>query len=172
MRTLLVLLLFCLSAAGQSFTFRTIRFEGAPQYTSAQLLSMAGLELGKTISQAELTAALEKLDATGLFSSIDYKTAGPALNIVLVPMAARQARPPHFNNFVFDTPAGLDAKLRARVPLFTGSIPINGDLQAKVERALEAILKDEGVTATVTSIGTATGVLDYSIASPRSSSRA
>ena len=166
MRLLLCLLLACASAFGQSFTFRTITFEGAPQYTQADLLSMCGLVPGKTLSQAELDIALHKLDDTGLFTSIDYKSEGPALHIKLVPEAGHQARTLHFNNFVFDTPAELDTKLRARVPLFTGTVPVVGDLQAKIERALESILKDEGITATVASLGSASGTLDYSITSP------
>lgn len=168
MKTLLAVLLICCgSVLAQTFVVKTITFEGAPQYASAELMRISGLALGSTYRQADLEAALGRLDASGLFASINYKTDGTALHIVLEPMAGTKAREIKFANFVMATPDELMRELKVKLPLFTGTVPVNGDLQQQIERGLEAILKERGVDARVTSIGSQGGMLDYMISSPQ-----
>ena len=160
--------LFCGILAAQTFTPRSITFTGAPAYSSAELLKMSGLTPGQAMTQAEIEAALHKLDDTGLFSNINYKLENGALRIVLEPMGKEQTRTIVYTNFVLDTPAELNAALQAKLPLFNGSVPVNGEMQAGVERALEAYLEEKHqVHATVTSLGDGSDHLNYSIASPQ-----
>ena len=167
MKLALACLLFCCaSLAAQTFTFKSITFDGAPQYTPAELLTMSGLATGKSYTDADLKTALHKLDDTGLFSRINYKTEGSVLHILLEPMDAGATRTVHYANFVMATPAELNTEIHQRLPAFTGRIPATGDLEQKVGQALEAILRQRGIAATVTSIGNENGSVDYSIAKP------
>ena len=162
-------LLVCGMALGQSYPIKTIVFEGAPQYTPADLLTMSGLKATGTMTKAEMEDGVNKLDASGLFSDVHYQTAGPVLHIVLVPMAgAGVGRTVNYVNFVMFTPEELDAKVRARVPLYRGTIPVNGSMQEDVARALEAVLAERGIAGSkVMSIAAmGGGVLNYSIEQP------
>ena len=150
----------------QSFTPSNIVFEGAPEYRQEQLLAAAGLSLGKPVTQAQLDEATQRLGDQGLFSSVDYQTLGPILTFSLKPVDAAQMQTVEFANFPMFQPADLLAGVEKRVPLFNGKVPLASPIQQRVERALESMLKDQGITARVNSIRTQGGKLDYSIASP------
>ncbi|ADW69881.1 BamA/TamA family outer membrane protein [Granulicella tundricola] len=166
MKFLLVLLLWCAPLMAQTYTFKTIMFEGASQYSQAELLAMSGLSTSKAVTNGDLQTALHKLDDTGFFSKINYKTDGQVLHITLEAIAGSQARKVTYTNFVIDTPEDLNTKVHQRLPAFNGTVPNTGEMEQQVARALEGILQERGIHATVTSIGGAEGDLKYSIASP------
>ncbi len=160
------LALFTGNLLGQSITPRSITFEGAPQYEQKELLAASELQPNKAVTQAELDAVTQKLGDTGVFSDITFGTSGTTLTFHLQPTPEAQMRKVLFTNFVLFTPAELTAKLRERVPLFHDKVPVVGGLKDAVERGLEAVLKERGIDATVTSIGGAGGGLDFAIATP------
>ena len=139
--------------SAQTFTPRSIVFDGAPQYQQADLLAASGLAVGKPVTQATLDAVTQKLGDIGVFTNITFTTSGTTLSFALEPTPEKQMRNPVFTNFVIADSADLNAKLRQLVPLYIGSVPVVGNMQQTIERALEAILKDRGIPATVTSIG-------------------
>ena len=154
------------SSPAQIYTFKSVFFDGAPQYTPAELMTMSGLVTGKPLTETDLQAALRRLDETGLFARIHYKTEGSNLRITLEPIAVSEARTVRYTNFVFYTPAELTAKVHALLPAFTGTIPGTGELEQQVAKALESILRQRGIIATVTSMPGKEGELDYSITTP------
>ena len=165
-----VLLLLCslgwaMTAPGQTFTPQSISFEGAPQYGQADLLRMSGLAPGKQLTAADIDAAMQRMDATGLFAGIRYGTANGVLRFELEPMAGAKVRRARYGNFVMFKPEELTAEVRQRLPLFDGTVPVTGGMQKDIEQALSAVLKAHGIDATVTSIGATDGV-DYSIQTP------
>lgn len=151
--------------SGQSFIPRTIRFEGAPQYQQTDLLAASGLAPGKSVTQADLDAATQRLGDLGIFSDITFATSGTALTFNMVPISGKQMRPVVLTNFVLCSREELLAAVKKQVPLFTGEVPIAGGMQEMVERALEEFLKQHGIQATVAFIRGPAG-LDYSIATP------
>jgi len=58
---------------------------------------------------------------------------------------AEQFVPAVFENFVWFTDAELTARIRSSVPLFTGVIPLNGNLTDQVCTAIDSLLKAKGV---------------------------
>ena len=173
MKLILGVLLLCFawmasaqSASTQIYSFKSVFFDGAPQYTAAELMTMSGLVTGKPMTEGDLQAALKRLDDTGLFARLNYKTEGSNLRITLEPMAASDVRTVHYTNFVFYTPDELTAKVHALLPAFTGTVPGTGELEEQVRRALETVLKQRGIVATVTSLPGKDGKQDYSIAAP------
>ncbi len=162
----LMLVAWCGAVWAQTFSFRTITFTGAPQYSQGELMRMSGLAVNHAYTDAELKAALGKLNDSGLFARINYRSDGASLTVELEPAEKGQARPVTYTNFVFYKPEELNAKVHALLPGFNGTVPVNGDLEQKVARALETVLKERGITATVNSIGGSGGGVDYSIASP------
>ena len=151
---------------GQSFTPSNIVFEGAPEYRQEQLLAATGLTPGKPVTQAQLDEATQRLGDQGIFSDVNYQTSGLTLTFSLKPVDAAQMQAVEFANFPMFQPAELLAGVEKGVPLFNGKVPSASPMQQRVERALESMLKDRGITARVDSIRTQTGKLDYSIANP------
>ena len=152
MQRLLSLPVLVLSCAGalcaQSYTPKEIRFEGAKTYAPADLLATSGFKHG-AITVKEIEAGMQRLADTGLFSGTRYEVNDQALTIMLTPIEAKQSLPLRFGNFVWWSPAELGALVHARVPLFTGRVPLDGTLTDSVKQALVALLAEKGVAATL-----------------------
>ena len=149
----------------QTVVARTITFTGTEQPQS-ELLTLSGLTPGKTYTKDDLEAAAARLDASGLFSSVQYQVTAGTLTFALEPFARARMQTVHYVNFPWFTQDQLTAAVQAHLPLFTGSVPSTGDLQTQVTEALTAIVKARGVTATIEAQGVAGGRLDYRIVSP------
>jgi outer membrane protein assembly factor BamA len=154
-------LAFCLlvpSLSAQTFKLPPITFTGAPAFSQSDLLKVSGLEPGATSSQAALQAAAQHLSDTGLFSDIRFESNAKGLVYTLKPMPADNLLPAHFANFVWWSPEELSAALRTRVPLYTGVVPINGNLQDSITAALKAMVAEKGVaTANIVAMPKAPG---------------
>ena len=152
---------------GQSFSPKSISFEGAPDYTQEELLKATQLAVGKAVTQADLDAVTQRLGDSGVFSDVNYQTAASgALVFTLKPLPADQMRAVEYGNFVMFRPEEIEPKVEQRVPLFRGRVPLSSPMQQSVERALDLMLKELGISATVTSIATSGGKLDLAISRP------
>ncbi|MES2393051.1 MAG: hypothetical protein V4555_15500 [Acidobacteriota bacterium] len=152
-RLLPLFLAFAITAAAQTYTPKTIRFEGAPSQDSAQLLELTGWKTGVPITKDEIQAGLQKLAETGSFTDINWHVDNAALVIKLTSASSESsALPVRFTNFAWWTPAELEQKLEARVPGYHGELGQTGTLLTQVEAALIALVKEKGATVTVSSI--------------------
>jgi outer membrane protein assembly factor BamA len=129
---------------------KSITFTGDPTYTQDELLSFAGLKPGASSTVAEVNAAAQKLNDTGLFSDVHFESNAHGLVFTLKPMP--NMLPASFTNFVWWTTDELNTTLKSRVPLYQGSIPQAGNLQDSVSAALKAMLAEKGVAATIAAI--------------------
>jgi hypothetical protein len=140
---------FAHPVSAQTYTPRSIHFEGSPDLSPADLLRISGLHQGVPITKAEIEAALHKLDDTGSFSDIVYTVNENALTIKLTPAASSETLPVRFANFVWWQPAELERAVEARVPLFHGQLALTGSLTDQVKSALIEIAHDKGLTISV-----------------------
>ncbi|WP_263368771.1 POTRA domain-containing protein [Edaphobacter bradus] len=148
----LLSLLFCSTIlSAQSIVLpKSISFSGDPTYSQTELLTFTGLKPGASSTIAEVQAAAQKLNDTGLFSDIHFESNAHGLVFSLKPMP--NMLPARFTNFVWWTPDELNTALKFRVPLYEGSIPQAGNMQDTVCAALKAMLAEKGVTATVVAL--------------------
>jgi outer membrane protein assembly factor BamA len=153
-------------ASAQSMVAKTITFTGAPQ-SQADLLTLSGLTPGKTLTKDDIDAAANRLDASGLFSSVQWSANAGVLTFTLESSARAQMQQVRYANFVWYTQSELNAAVQAKLPLFTGSVPANGELKDQVAQTLVAILKQRGIDATVDSVGISGGKFEYKITSPK-----
>lgn len=160
-----ILVVSSVAASAQTMVAKTIHFDGAPQ-SQSELLTLSGLTPGKTLTKDDIDAAANRLDASGLFASVQYSTTPGVLTFALEPSAKAQMQQVRYANFVWFTQSELNDAVHARLPLFTGSVPANGELKDQVANTLAAILKQRGIDATVDSQGIAGGKLEYRIVSP------
>lgn len=160
--------------AAQTYKPKAIVFQSSDasrHVDSAELLRISGLQQGVPLSKADIEAALQKLGDTGIFSNLSYTVSDAALTIRLTPAGGGQALPVRFANFVWWQPDELLKILEGRIPLFTGTLPLQGNQTGEVEDALVALLTDKGIPdAHITAMpsqtnGTIDGVI-LSITSP------
>lgn len=164
-----VLLAFLLAAplAAQTVVPRTITFSGAPALPQPDLLTLSGLHPGDTLTQPQIEAAMNRMADTGLFADIHFSTSPGALAFQLVPQDAAHMRAVAYTNVPWYTQPELNAALQKQLPLFSGRVPVEGDMKDRVAAALEAVLKqNQSIDATVKAIGDPSGALNYSIVAP------
>lgn len=154
----------------QTYHPQNIRFTGVPAYAQAELLAAAGLKPGAAVTLPEIKAHGQALMDTGLFSALSYTFDSQNLVYHLTP--AETLYPLQLTNLPFPADEKLDARLHALLPLYHGKVPSEGGLNEQVRAALEQILAEQGIKATVQAV-TATGktptdptVISYSILSP------
>lgn len=149
---------------------KTIRFEGAPQYSQDELLAAAGLTPNMRLAPGEVKAHARQLYDTGLFAGIKFSTDSKGLLFTLTP--ASQLFPIHLDNVPLTPGKELEDKLHVEFPLYHGQVPASGSLDDGICRALELMLAARGIKATVKAALTS-GVgprkitaMNFSIAAP------
>jgi outer membrane protein assembly factor BamA len=145
-----------LQVSAQTFRLPPISFTGAPNLSQADLLKVSGLHEGATATQADIQAAAQHLSDTGLFADIHFQSDSSGLVYVLKPMPPENLLPASFTNFAWWSPAELNSALAARVPLYTGVVPLNGNLQDNIAATLKAMVAEKGVTSNVVAIAHST----------------
>jgi len=157
MRTFLrsVTLVLGLSSAitliAQTYTPKAIRIEGAGSDT-AELLKIANLQPGTTLTKEQIEAALQRLGDTGQFADLSYTVNADALVFKLTASATSQSLPVRYANFVWWQPAELEQLVEARVPVFHGSLPLTGSLTDQVEAVLVDLLRQKGIEAKIETV--------------------
>jgi outer membrane protein assembly factor BamA len=125
----------------------TIRFQGAPQYTQDELLAAAGLKPGERLTANDIKVHARQLNDTGLFATVKFSSGGKGLLFTLTPTS--DLFPIHLDNLPLKPGKELDDTLRARFPLYRGTVPASGSVLEGIRQAFEQMLAAEGVKATV-----------------------
>jgi outer membrane protein insertion porin family len=150
--TVALLPLLALPAAAQ-YSIKAIEIHGAAPYTDAEVLTVCGLQPGQKMTHDSLANAAQHLLDTGVFADTTVSLGGTGFTrtvfIALKPLPASSMALAGFANFVWWTPAELDAALRHQVPFYRGGIPAAGNLPDSVNAALTAMLSARGVHGTV-----------------------
>ncbi|HEX5283934.1 MAG TPA: POTRA domain-containing protein [Bryocella sp.] len=132
----------------QTYNPKSIHFESTDlkqHLDASELLRITGLHEGVPLTRADIEAALQKLGDSGDFSNLTYTVNNSALTIRLTPAAGGQALPVRFTNFVWWQPEDLLGILEQRVPLFHGTLPLQGNQTGEIEDALVALLSEKGI---------------------------
>ena len=92
----------------QTFNFSTIAIEGNARIGDSAILSTAGLERGQAVSAGQVNDALQRLQNSGLFESVDVIPQGNTLRIVVVEL-------PTVNRISFEGNRRIDDEALAQV---------------------------------------------------------
>lgn len=151
-------LLLCLAPllalpAHAQYNIASVVFHNPAPYTDAELLAASGLQVGQPLASDSLVNAAHKLLDTGLFddAQITFSGQGKARNVVvdLKPIPLDKLLPVSFENLVWFTPAELTDGLHTRVPLYHGVASDAGSLPDTLQTALQQMLAEKGITATL-----------------------
>src|ERR1017187_1289085 len=126
---------------------KTIRFQGAPQYTQQELLAAAGLKLDARLNVREVKAHAKQLNDTGLFEEVKFTLVSETLLFTLTP--SNRLFPMHLENVPLTPGKELDAKLHERFPLYRGLLPASSSMLEGICQTFEEMLAAKSVKATV-----------------------
>ena len=125
-------LLFWLSGAiyaqpaPTAYTVENLKVEGNHNYTTSQILAVAGLQVGQKAGKSEFEAARQKLEATGAFDQVSYRFApsqdAEGYDAAYQVSEVAQIYPVRFQDLPA-TDAQLRTWLKQKDPLFGEKIP-------------------------------------------------
>ncbi len=149
---------------------KSIRFQGAPQYSQDELLAAAGLKPDARLTPAEVKTHAKQLNDTGFFAVVKFSADSKGPLFSLTP--STQLFPIHLDNLPLKPGRELDDKLRTQFPLYHGQLPANGSINDGICHTFEAMLAAQGAKATVKAALTSglgpkkITAIDFSITSP------
>ena len=126
---------------------KTIRFQGAPQYTQDELLAAAGLKPDARLTASDVKAHAKQLNDTGMFAVVRFANDSKGLLFTLTP--ATQLFPMHLDNLPLKLGKDLDERLHERFPLYHGLLPASGSMLEGISRLFEQMLAAQSIKATV-----------------------
>jgi outer membrane protein assembly factor BamA len=138
-------------SAGGGATVASLHASGSQRFREGQILRAAGLRPGSRIDKNDMEAAAQRLISSGAFAHVAFHYApfGGGIAVTFEVIDAEQFLACRFANFVWVPESQLLDGLKAKVPLFEGEVSTSGEMGDRVDRALEAILREHGVIATV-----------------------
>jgi outer membrane protein assembly factor BamA len=158
-RTVLpVLILLCsITAAAHSAvadpTYRllSIHFKGLNRYTEDQVVRASGLRKGDMAGDNEFKQAAQKLGETGVFTDVayTYRYSDAGCDVEFQVEEDQRRLSIVFDNFVWFSDDELLQLLRARIPLFDGTLPQTGNLADRVASTLNTILAERKIAGQV-----------------------
>jgi len=142
------------SGPAGAFRISKITVTGQQHLSESAIAAASGLSPGQSVTLADIAAASSSLAQSGAFDNVNfrYQTQGKDLEVTLEVAESTHLLACRFDNFVWLSPADLDAALRRRVPLYSGAVPPAGAMLQSVQAALVDILREKGVAATVQTI--------------------
>jgi outer membrane protein assembly factor BamA len=134
------------------FVAKTVVFDGTTPYSQADLEAAAGLKPGDSFTQDSLQKTAQTLQDTGAFASVQAGVDGApqamTVTFKVQARAASQMLTVSFVNFPWP-PAEVTSELHKRVPLFNGTLPEAGSLQATAIDALEKMLAEKQIHTSI-----------------------
>lgn len=129
----------------------SVQVKGTRRYSPADVTRLSGVEIGKPATVADLTAAANRLAATGLFNSVrfSYTTGTRQTTVTFDIEEAEWTIAVIFDNFVWLPEPQLIAAVAEEVPSFDGTAPVNVGAADFITRVLEKILKARHVPGRV-----------------------
>ncbi len=146
-----ILALTGLAQTGAS-TIEQILLDGSSHFSDSQISLASGLKTGQAVDDSILSKAADRLAQTGAFSEVSYqyRTLNGKLTLTFHLVDQTKTMSCTFDNFVWFTPDEIDRAIRADLPLYDGHVPLSGSLPEDVKSALEHLLVQRHVAASVT----------------------
>lgn len=175
-RTLFAFVCLAATPALAQYTIAKIVFDGKTPYSQADLEAASGLKAGDHLTKDTMQQAAQRLTDTGAFSDLQVTLDGPLKAVSVIfkvkPVDESRTLAVGFENFIWWQHDELTAEIHRRVPLFNGSLPEAGTLQQSVQDALQQMLTEKQLTATLSAkiydamLGSPTRTINYRIESP------
>lgn len=130
-------------ATTAAWPIESLAVEGNSQYSSQQILAVAGLKAGQTVTPKDIDAARQRLLDSGAFDSVGWKygpgRGGKGYAVSFQVSEVAPLFPVRFEDLPAPVPE-LEGVLRRTNPMFGPKIPASEPVLARYAKALEAYL--------------------------------
>jgi outer membrane protein insertion porin family len=145
---------------------QSLSVEGNKNFTTEQILAVAGLKIGQVAGKTEFDAARDRLVATGCFETVGYKFApskdssGYAASFQVAEISPLY--PVQFEGLPAK-PAEIAAWLQSKDPMFAPKLPPTAELLTRYTRLVQDFLDSKNQSEKVLGKLTPIGVNDFAI---------
>ncbi len=124
-----------------------VQVTGTKRYTQADVARVSGLEPGQRVTVAQIGSAAERLGASGLFKSVNYRyvTNAGRVTVTFEIEEADWTVPVTFDNIVWFTDEEIVQAVKADVPTFDGTLPPTEGIPDLVMRSLQKLLESKKI---------------------------
>lgn len=140
-------------AKSLTYTAGKIVFTNAGDFPQADLEAVSGMHAGSSFKPDQLSEAAQRLSDTGYFESVGAALDGMQNKVTVTfdvkPFDRAKLLPVGLENFVWLSPDEVAKGVRAKVPLYNGTVTEGSAQLDGVSDALTAMLKDKGVNARI-----------------------
>ncbi|HET9837168.1 MAG TPA: POTRA domain-containing protein [Candidatus Angelobacter sp.] len=153
---LLALLSPALAGAADRYHLVRVLVTGSERYSQEELVRATGLKPDSQVTTEELQGAANRLGNSGAFASVQF-VFKPASGVRGVEADfqvtdAEKFLPASFENFVWFGENELQQAVGEAVPLYTGQLPVSGNMSDEVTAALSKLLASKHLPSEVTCI--------------------
>jgi len=114
---------------------------GSNRFSQSDLVNATGLRIGSNVTADDLRLAADRLNQSGAFTQVTYRFDRQVATYVVAD--SDQFVPASFENFVWLSDSELTRRIHDSVPLFSGSVPLAGNLKDQVAGVLDSLLKEK-----------------------------
>lgn len=128
-----------------AYPLREIRITGNENFSRERIIAVLGLEIGQPVTEADFRKATRKLDAAGVFHSIQYRF-GPRGDGYSVTFTVEEIADLFSVRLEgFGVPAGtLHALLQEQIPLYAPKVPPTGAMARRIGNVLQTYWTQQG----------------------------
>lgn len=138
-------------ATTENLRLAGLKVSGLNLISEKQAAAGTGLRVGDPVAISDLSSVADKMAKSGVFERVafQYATRGDELTAVFTVVENKPLLPCLFDNFVWFPGDDVDEALRARVPFYSGAVPMTGAMQEEVQDTLRGLLKSSGFSADI-----------------------
>lgn len=134
-----------------TYPLAAVEATGLKRIPLSEVLTLAGLRVGRTVGPNDIEAARQRLVQSGLFTSVGYDFRAADYRLVVIFQVTERAWDTRvvFDNFTGFTDAQLVTAVRRDLPTFTGLTPDHDAVLKRIAAALERIARESNDPGTV-----------------------
>ena len=128
-----------------AFPLRAIEIRGLQNFPPEQVQALTGLKIGQSVRQADFQDALQRLTASGVFESVEFRY-GPlegGYRATFTVHEVAELYPVRLKGFGIPEEQ-LRAQLAEQIPLFGEKVPPTGPMISRIGDALQKIWHEQG----------------------------
>jgi outer membrane protein assembly factor BamA len=124
---------------------------GSRRYSENDIVAATGLQTGTPMVEDDFKKAARRLGDLGVFSDVGYKYSytSAGTKLVLEVTDINKFVPVRFEDFVWFSDEELLGRIKERAPMFSGQLPLSGNLADRVSDVLQALLVENAIPGNV-----------------------
>src|SRR5579862_5253664 len=129
---------------------REVKADGLKTFTSEQVTTLSGLQIGQSVGKDDLQGAADKLVQSGVFAHVKYNFQSRADGLVVTfHLEEADRMPAYFDNLPWFTDGELNEAIRPKLPFYSGTLPGAGAVVEQAADAVSQFLATHGLQAAV-----------------------